>query len=142
MLRRTLSLIVLALALTGAPTETRVADAVMNGDRATVRSLLQQKADINAPQGDGMTALHWATFRDDLETVRLLLAAGADWKAATREGSITPLLMACTNGNVEIVKALLDAGADVNSANSNGTTALMSAASSGSADTAKLLLDH
>jgi len=142
MLRRTLSLIVLALALTGAPTETRLADAVMNGDRATVRSLLQQKADINAPQGDGMTALHWATFRDDLETVRLLLAAGADWKAATREGSITPVLMACTNGNVEIVKALLDAGADVNSANSNGTTALMSAASSGSADTVKLLLDH
>ena len=47
-----------------------VADAVMKGDKAAVRTLLQQKADVNAPQVDGATALHWAVYRDDVETGR------------------------------------------------------------------------
>ena len=62
-----------------------VADAVMKGDKAAVRRLLQQKADVNAPQVDGATALHWAVYRDDLETANLLLAAGAKIDAANRE---------------------------------------------------------
>src|SRR5437867_10240797 len=44
-----------------------VADAVMKGDKAALRTLLQQKADVNAPQADGATALHWAVFRGDLD---------------------------------------------------------------------------
>ena len=47
-----------------------VADAVMKGDAAAVRRLLQQKADVNAAQVDGATALHWAVYRDDLEARR------------------------------------------------------------------------
>jgi ankyrin repeat protein len=122
--------------------DTRLSQAAMNGDLPTVRTLLSQKADVNAAQGDGSTALHWAAYRDDLDMLKLLLAAGADVKAATREGAITPLFMACTNGNAAIIDALLKAGADAKSVKSNGTTALMTAAASGNADAVKVLLDR
>jgi ankyrin repeat protein len=132
----------ICLAATMSAADTRLSEAAMNGDIAAVRSLLQQKADVNAAQGDGTTALHWAAFRDDLDMVRMLLAAGADVKSATREGAITPLFMACTNGNAGIIGALLTAGADAKSVKANGTTALMTAAASGSMDAVKLLLDR
>jgi ankyrin repeat protein len=122
--------------------DTRLADAAMNGDRTAVQALLKQHVDANAPQGDGTTALHWAAFRDDADTVKLLLASGASVKAATREGAITPLFMACTNGNAAIITELLKAGADANSVNANGTTALMTAASAGSVEALRVLLDH
>jgi uncharacterized protein len=122
--------------------DSRLADAAMNGDRDALRSLVKQKVDVNSPQGDGTTALHWAAFRDDLDMVKLLIAAGADVKAATREGAITPLFMACTNGNAAIITELLKGGADANSVNANGTTALMVAASSGNAEAVRALLDR
>jgi uncharacterized protein len=121
--------------------EAPVADAAMNGSRAAVTALVRQKADVNAPQGDGTTALHWAAFHDDVEMVKALLAAGANPNAATREGAITPLSMACTNGSAAVIEALLKAGADANEKNANGTTALMTAASSGSVDALRVLLD-
>lgn len=119
-----------------------LADAVQHGDRAAIRALLGEKTDVNAPQGDGMTALHWAAFNDDLDTMKLLLSAGANVKAATREGSLTPLALACTNGNPATIEVLLKAGADANSANANGTTALMTASAAGNPEAAKLLLKH
>src|SRR5262245_16767313 len=63
-----------------------VADAVMNGNNEGLRLLLQQKADVNAPQPDGATGLHWAVYRDDLETVNLLIRAGAKVDAKNRDG--------------------------------------------------------
>ena len=78
----------------------------MRGDRNAVQSLLKEGADIDGAQGDGSTAIHWAAFNDDLETTKLLLAAGANVKVTTREGGITPLFMACTNGNAAIIEAL------------------------------------
>src|ERR1700693_5650779 len=76
-----------------------VADAVMKGDKAGLRLLLQQRADANAAQVDGATALHWAVYRDDLDAADLLLRAGAKVDAANRD-NITPLAMACLYGNV------------------------------------------
>ena len=76
-----------------------LANAVQHMDRDAVRHLLERRIDVNAPQADGTTALHWAAYNDDLETVKLLLAAGANVKAATREGAITPLFLACINGD-------------------------------------------
>jgi ankyrin repeat protein len=132
----------MAMLLTAAPADTRLADAAMQGDNDSVRSLLKQKVDVNTPQGDGSTALHWAAYRDDLEMVKLLLAAGANAKAATREGAITPLLMACQNGNAALIETLLKAGSDANAVKSNGTTPLMMAAASGHADAVQTLLAH
>ena len=70
-----------------------VADAVMTGDLTRVRALIEQQADVNAPQADGATALHWAAYRDDLETANLLIGAGADVAVANRAG-VTPLSLA------------------------------------------------
>jgi ankyrin repeat protein len=134
--------LLVALLLSAAGSDTRLADAAMQGDRAVVKSLLQQKADVNAPQGDGATALHWAASNEDLEMVKLLLAAGANVNAATRDGGVTPLFMACTSGNAAIIEALLSAGASAKSAKPNGTTVLMTASASGSVNGLKALLDH
>ena len=129
-------------AMFAAGSDTRVADAAERGDRNAVRSLLQQKADVNAAQGDGTTALHWAAFKDDVEMAKMLLASGASVKPATRIGAITPLLMAAKNGNAAMIELLLKAGADANSADEHGTTALMMAAASGGEDAVKTLADH
>jgi uncharacterized protein len=121
--------------------DTRLPDAVMRSDRETVRSLLQQKIDVNATQPDGMTALHWAVRADDFDTAQLLIRSGAKVNAATRYG-VTPLYLAAVNGNAPIIDALLRAGADANSANPGGETALMTASRTGKTDSIKVLLDH
>ena len=119
-----------------------VADAAMNGDVETVRALLAGGADVNAAQGDGMTALHWAAFQDDHTLAQLLLEAEADVAAATRVGAITPLSLAASNGSVAMIEALVAAKASVNIPTTTGATPLMAAATSGSVDAVQVLLDH
>ena len=113
-------------------------EAVKAGDSATVRSLLTQKAPVNAAAPDGMTPLHWAVFEDQPDMVQMLLAAGANAKAASRAG-ITPLELAAENGNPLIVERLLKAGADPNAA-ASGQTSLHVAAHTGNVAIAKLLV--
>src|SRR5262245_53391836 len=60
--------------------QSSLADAAEKSDRATIRALLKQRTDVNAPQADGMTALHWAVYLDDFETARLLAEANANVK--------------------------------------------------------------
>ena len=134
-------LLLLPIALFGAGPSSDVADAVMHGDRVAVRKLIEQHADVNAPQADGATGLHWAVFRSDKEMVGLLLGAGANAKAANRDGS-TPLWLASVNGDAAIVAALLNAGADANERLPLGRTPLMAAARTGNVDAMKVLLDH
>ncbi len=117
----------------------RLADAVEKRDQAAVRSLLQQQADVNARQGDGATALHWAAHWNDLETADLLIGAGAGVNAANDYG-VTPLLLACTNGSAPMAAILLRAGADPNAALPTGETPLMKAARTGDVETVNLLL--
>ena len=125
----------------GAAGKSDVADAAMRGDTAAVRTLIAQKADVNAPQNDGATALHWAVYRGDKELVDLLVRAGANPKAANREGS-TPLWLASINGDAAIIAALLEAGADANEKLPLGRTPLMIAARTGNVDAIKALLDN
>jgi ankyrin repeat protein len=118
-----------------------VADAAMNGDRAAVQTLLQQKADVNAVQADGATAIQWAAYRDDLEMADALIAAGADIKLANREGA-TPLYLASLHGSAPMLDKLLKAGADPNALGPEGETPLMLAARTGDLDAMRVLLDH
>jgi len=134
-----------ALALTAllhAAASAPVADAAMDGNREAVKALLKQAADVNAAQGDGMTALHWAAMKNDADLARTLLYAGANVKATTRIGAYTPLLLAAKNGSADVLEPLLTAGADVDAATSNGTTPLMFAAASGSTAAVEALVAH
>jgi ankyrin repeat protein len=106
-----------------------------------VRALIKQGNDVNAPQPDGATALHWAAHWDDVDTAELLLRAGAKPNAQTNHG-VTPLALACENRSVAMVEKLLQGGANPNVAESNGQMPLMVAARTGSADVVNLLLAH
>ena len=103
---------------------TPVADAAMQGDGETVRALLKQGVDVNAAQGDGMTALHWAGVKADAEMAEMLLYAGANVKAATRLGGFTPLFLAAKTGDAAVVETLVKASADVNVVTTMGATPL------------------
>jgi ankyrin repeat protein len=112
--------------------EAPVADAAMRHDVTKLKALLRQGADVNAAQGDGMTALHWAAMNGDAEAVTILVAAGARLEAVTRNGSYSPLHLAARGANLSTVRALLDGGANVNAATSSGgATPLHFAASLG-----------
>jgi uncharacterized protein len=116
-----------------------VADAVMRGDKVALRALLQQKADVNALQVDGASAMHWAVYRDDLEAVDLLINAGAKVDIKNREG-VTPLHMGSLYGNSKIMSRLLKAGADVKQRGPAGETMLMLAARNGNPEAITLLI--
>jgi ankyrin repeat protein len=114
-------------------------DAAKSGDKETVKSLLQKKADVNAAEPDGSTSLHWASYHDDLEGADLLIRAGAKVNAATDLG-VTPLWLASENGSSSMVRRLLEAGANPNLALLSGETPLMVAARSGYPDAVEQLL--
>jgi ankyrin repeat protein len=119
-----------------------VADAAMKKNVEALRSLLQHKADVNAPQADGTTALHWAAQWDDLGIADTLIRAGANARAANRNGA-TPMFLASMNGSASMIETLLKAGADPNApVLSHGETALMMAARTGKPDAVKMLIDH
>jgi ankyrin repeat protein len=124
-----------------AEVDTRLADAAMKRDAAAVRSLVAQKADVNAPGTDGSPALHWAVRVDDAAMARLLLGAGAQPSLANRYG-LTPMAIAASNGSATLIGILLDAGADANAPDPAGETPLMSATRVGRLDAATLLLDR
>jgi ankyrin repeat protein len=117
-----------------------VADAAMRGDKAAVRTLIAKKVNVNAPQNDGATPLHWAAFRGDLELAEMLLRAGANPKAANREGS-TPLWLACINGDAPMINALLKAGADPNEKLPLGRSPLMIASKTGNVAAMRVLIE-
>jgi ankyrin repeat protein len=120
---------------------TELADAAMRRNGEAVRSLLQRKADVNAPQLDGTTALHWAVRLDDLDTADMLIHAGANVSAANRAGA-TPMQLAALNGNAAMVAKLIKAGADSNvPLTPYGDTALMMASRTGKTDAINVLLD-
>jgi len=118
-----------------------VADAAMKHDEVGVRALIQQKADVNAPQADGATAIQWAVYNNDLALADILIAAGANVKTPNREGA-TPLYLASIQGNAAMIDRLLKAGADANERGPEGETPLMLASRNGTLDAIKVLLDH
>ena len=124
------------------PEESPVADAAMRGETDQVRELLQGGADVNAAQGDGMTALHWTAEHGDPELAQILLYAGADLQPVTRLGDYTPLHLASRGGRADVITLLLEAGADPEVVTTTGSaTPLHLAAISGSIESVSVLLD-
>ena len=139
---RVLAVIVSAAALSALPSTAAtvsaatppasvIADAAMKGDLAKVRALLASGASVNTPQGDGMTALHWAAARGDSALAIVLLSARANTAASTRIGALMPLHIAAENGSASVVRALLRAKANPRAVTSDSVSALHFAAMGG-----------
>ena len=128
--------------LASTPLSRPIAEAAARGDRDAVKSLLKKAADVNAAQGDGMTALHWAAMNGDLELAEMLIVAGANVRATTRLGTYTPLYLASQQGHAPIIQALIKAGADLKTGTPNGTTPLMVAAAAGEVAAVKVLIEN
>jgi ankyrin len=116
-----------------------IVDAAKRGDRAVLQSLVEKHADVNAADADGSTALHWASYRDDVESADLLIRAGARVNAANDLGA-TALWAAAQNGSEAMVRRLLDAGADPNLALPAGETPVMVASRAGKAAVVEQLI--
>ncbi len=131
----------LAAGSTAAAADAALVDAVKRTDAAAVRSLLSEGIDVDEPEADGTTALHWAAYRNDADMIELLLEAGATASSTNRYG-VQPISLAAVNGNASIILALLNAGADVNATLAEDETVLMTAARTGSLAAVELLLAH
>ena len=83
--------------------------AAKRNDVAAVRALLKQRADVNATEGDGATALHWAAYHGNVEILSLLIGGGAKADAAN-DLAITPLALAADNGHAADRRAAARAG--------------------------------
>jgi len=136
-----LALVYLAFAAAAPASDSPLADAMEKADRARVRALIKEHVDVNQPQVDGMTALHWAAYHDDQEIAKLLVSANADVKVVNRYG-VNALSLACRNGNEAMVELLLGAGADPNTTLRGDETPLMIAARTGRLGAVKRLLTH
>jgi ankyrin repeat protein len=119
--------------------DSSLADAIRAGDRNTALRMIVNGVDVNAPQGDGTTPLHWAVYKLDVELTKALLAHGAQANVVNQYGS-APLAEAVKGGNLELVKLLLEAGVDVEAPNADGQTALMLAARNGEVGIAEQLV--
>jgi uncharacterized protein len=115
-------------------------EAIKSGQRAAAIEMIAKKADVNAAEADGSTALLWAANLNDADLAARLLKAGANPKVSNKLGS-TPLAEAAFNANTALVQSLLDAGADPNAAGPDGQTPLMIVARTANVAAAKLLLD-
>lgn len=138
-----LSLLATTVLFTAAPAfaQSSLADAIEEGRRATAFELIAEGADVDAPQGDGTTPLHWAVYKVDAELVGELLRRGAKADVTNEYGS-SPLGEAVKLGDRALVERLLEAGADVESPNADGQTALMLAARAGAIDVARALIER
>ena len=133
---------VAALAVAASPPSGPVLEAAKRGDVESVRAELRSGGDVNAAEGDGFTALHWAAKRGDAELAGVLLSAGADFRATTRLGAHQPLHVAAAAGEAEVAEALLSAGAPVSAPTGTGARPIHYAAASGSAAIVETLASH
>ncbi|MXY29684.1 MAG: hypothetical protein F4Y48_00540 [Gammaproteobacteria bacterium] len=134
------ALLVLLVATAATPSDSPVADAAMRGDLDEVRELLRSGADVNAPQSDGLTALHWAADNGDAAVAGVLIYAGANLAPLTRNDAYTPMHMAARGGHAEVIGQLVEAGADPAVATSRtGVTPMHLAAKAGSGEAIRTL---
>ena len=114
--------------------------AAESGNRATAQVLLDQKALVEARDGNNRMALHLAAANGHGHIVELILDRGADMEAKENNKQ-TALHLAAANGHNLVVQLLIDRGADKEAKNNEGQTALHLAAANGHNSAIILLVD-
>ncbi len=109
------------------------------GESPVVKQLLDEKADINATDQGGFTALHRAAANGQLDIVKLLLSKGARVDALNKRKE-TPLLLAATTGRYKTLQYLLKSSAKTTLLDSQQNSALSKAIQNQHAKSAKLLV--
>jgi ankyrin repeat protein len=133
-----------AVLVAAAPTQgpgAQLVEAAHTQNAQLIRSLVSQKADVNARSGDGSTALLWLAHWNDADSADLLLRSGADANIAN-DFKMTALSQACLNGSTEFVRLLLKSGANPNTPIATGETPLMTCAKTGATDGVRLLVEY
>lgn len=120
--------------------ESPLITACSYGHTLVVKVLLDAGADVKHSDSKGITALHAALLKGDIDLVELLLATPGIIVDAQGINGITPLMVACVWGRTEIVKHLLKAGANIEQQNGSGETSLYMAVSFNHEDVVNLLL--
>ena len=116
--------------------------SVQTGNHNNIRALLTPELPVDTPLTDGgMTGLHIAWSRGDLEAAKIFLEAEAEIGKADKLGRTALHFAASIGTNLELIETLIDMGADVNSLSSGKETPLMKAIAFDNADAAKLLLE-
>ena len=123
------------------PRDVRLLEAVKRRDQKAVAALLKDKADVNAAQPDGATALAWAVHLGERRMAEALLDAGANADTADEYGE-TPVTLAAAVGDATLIERLLTAGGNARAARWNGETAVMIAAGAGNLDAVRQLVRH
>jgi len=100
--------------------------------------MLEKRADPNACDKNGVTALMIAASSGNIEIMKVLIKAGAEVNAKNSRG-VTPLILAAGKGRAKAAALLIKAGADVNAKTANGATAIKYAAEKGFPEVAALL---
>jgi ankyrin repeat protein len=119
-----------------------IADAMESGDFSRVQELIREGVDVNEPQVDGATALHWASQWNDVQSARQLINAGAEVNATNRTDA-TPVQLAAINGSAEMLSILLEAGANPNTTVTfTQDTPLMLAAKTGIPAAVEVLIEY
>ena len=129
------------VSLGAAGADLRLVEAAKNKDWEAVGVLVRQELDVNTAQADGATALHWAAYWNERDTLELLLGAGGNMNAENDYGA-TPLWVACANRHAGIVERLLEAGAKPNLGPRSGETVLMRCAHTGDPAAVRALLAY
>lgn len=116
-----------------------IIQAAYHGKVEQLQTLLKQDFDPDTRDSYGGTALHAAMFQDNVEIVKMLLAAGFDPNAIGPKNGYTPLHDAVWANNIEAAKLLLVAGAKTDIKGLDGHTPLEKARNENKSDLVELL---
>ena len=143
-----LMIVILDFFQTDAQHTQRMISASINNDLIELESLLKKPLNPNVRDKNGTTPLHCAAERGHVESLQLLIEAGAekDERDEGPEGMMplhgaTPLFIAAENGHLGVIRHLVEVGAHKDQAANDGTTPLFIAAQEGHLDVVRHLVE-
>ncbi|XP_075972291.1 palmitoyltransferase Hip14 [Anticarsia gemmatalis] len=108
-----------------------IVKATQYGAFGRVKELVEAGWDVNQPDHETVTLLHWAAINNRREIIQYLLTKGATVDAIGGELQSTPLHWATRQGHLEATVLLLRAGADPTLRDAEGCACLHLAAQFG-----------